>query len=471
MRLEMTMTPHLEMIQKLSPQMIQRMEILQMSIMALQQRIQKELQENPVLETSADGQTTDEETTPTDETEDDSGDEFDRVFRDALEDPPRLSRNGLDDLGQRKNDVEQNLPCRPPSLHEYLTDQLPFLDCTKEQLRLMRFLITHIGGDGYLRVATQEIAKSYDQPVSVVLVEEVLRMVQTLDPLGIGARNEKECLLLQLTPQTPHHEVLRVLITNHLEDIAHNRLPAIERRTNLDLATIKAAIEALKHHLNPKPGAQFTHENTTYVVPDIEVKQTENGDYEVRLLEEWMPSIYISRSYLEMYRDKRADRTTKEFVKHKIQAAKWLIESIEQRRRTVERVTKAIIQHQRSFLDWGPEFVEPLKMQQIADQVGVHVTTVSRAVDDKWVQTPRGVFALRRFFGGGTHTTSGEEVAWEKIKQKLLEIVEKEDKSNPLSDDDLVIKLQEAGYPVARRTVTKYRKMLDIASSRERRQY
>ena len=174
---------------------------------------------------------------------------------------------------------------------------------------------------------------------------------------------------------------------------------------------------------------------------------------------------------MELYRDKGADPKTKEFLKRKIQAAQWLMESIEQRRNTLEKVTRAIIQHQHAFLDKGPEHIEPLKMQQIADQVGVHVTTVSRAVDDKWVQTPRGIFSLKRFFGGGTQTLTGEEVAWEKIKQKLLELLDKEDKSNPLSDEVLVAKLNEAGYPVARRTVTKYRKMLNIPSSRQRKDW
>src|SRR5438876_12409076 len=162
---------------------------------------------------------------------------------------------------------------------------------------------------------------------------------------------------------------------------------------------------------------------------------------------------------------------SKEYLKRKIQAAQWLLESIEQRRNTLEKVTRAIIQHQRAFLDQGPDHIQPLKMQQIAGQVGVHVTAVSRAVDDKWVQTPRGIFPLKRFFGGGTQTASGEEVAWEQIKRKLEEIIDQEDKSNPLSDEDLVTKLQESGFPVARRTVTKYRKMLDIPSSRQRKNW
>ena len=171
----------------------------------------------------------------------------------------------------------------------------------------------------------------------------------------------------------------------------------------------------------------------------------------------------------DLYKNKSTSTKDREFLKRKLQSAQWLIDAIEQRRKTVMNVTKAIVAHQKVFLDKGPEFIEPLKMQQIADQVGVHVTTVSRAVDDKWVQTPRGIFPLKRFFGGGTQTASGEEVAWETIKQKLLEVIANESKSEPLSDEDLQKKLEEAGYPIKRRTITKYRKMLNIPSSRHRK--
>jgi RNA polymerase sigma-54 factor len=205
------------------------------------------------------------------------------------------------------------------------------------------------------------------------------------------------------------------------------------------------------------------------VVPDIIVEKNDQGEYDIRLVDDWTPNIYISRKHFEMLRDKNLDPKSREWMQRKIQSAKWLIDAIEQRRSTLKKVTRAIIDHQRNFLDKGPEFIEPLKMQQIADVVGVHVTTVSRAVDDKWAQTPRGVFPLKRFFGGGTTMASGEEVAWETIKQKLLDIIATEDKANPLSDEDLVTKLSEGGYPVARRTVTKYRKMLGIQSSRQRK--
>src|SRR5262249_29325509 len=180
---------------------------------------------------------------------------------------------------------------------------------------------------------------------------------------------------------------------------------------------IKDAIEVLKH-LNPFPGAQFTAENIPYVTPDITVERTDDGEYEVRLVDDWVPNLYISRRLIDLYRDKSTSPKDREYLKRKIQSAQWLLDSSEQRRHRLERVPRAIIQHQRAFLDKGPEHIEPLKMQQIADQVGVRVTTVSRAVDDKWVQTPRGIFPLKRFFGGGTkNEATGEDVAYETIKQ------------------------------------------------------
>lgn len=508
MRLDTTMSQRMEQKMILAPRMIQSMEILQLPIMALQERIEHELQENPVLEVREDG--TDEGSTDEDLAEfrepeakpldpadpqkelviDDKGDneqDFDRLlsinedWADHFNEEHRPSINRISEEGDRKHDAMANMASRPQSLQDYLGDQLAFVDAPAEQLDLVRFLLTHTDENGYLARPGQRtdnampraefidsIVQSYGKPVTAAQVEDAIAVIQKFDPPGVGACSLEECLLLQLTSETPHREVLRVLIQNHLEDIRHNRLPVIQKKTGFDLTMIQEAIEALKH-LNPHPGAQFAAENIPYVVPDIAVDRTEDGNYEVRLLDDWTPNVYISRRYIDMYRDKKSDPKAKEFLKRKIQSAHWLIEAIEQRRSTLSKVTKAIIKHQKAFLDRGPEFIEPLKMQQIADQVGVHVTTVSRAVDDKWVQTPRGLFSLKRFFGGGTQTTTGEEVAWETIKQKLLDIIANEDKSNPLSDEDLVNKLGEAGYPVARRTVTKYRKMLSIPSSRQRK--
>jgi RNA polymerase sigma-54 factor len=447
-----------------------------------------------------------------------------RDWEDHFNEEHRPSRNSIDEEIDRKHDAMQNMASRPQSLQDYLNDQLAFLDLPDEQMQLVRYLISHIDDNGFLSVpdesepeekeeppppppkkkhehvldedeeeeereereekeekkrkprkrrypSLEELALGYDHPVSVDEIEDALHVIQKLDPPGVGARDLRECLLLQVTPETSHSDLVRQLIMNHLEDITHNRLPAIEKKTHHDIATIKEAIHVLEG-LNPRPGAQYMSQNIPYVVPDVLVERDEEtGDYTVRLLDDWVPNVYISRRYIELYREKGGDPRMREYLKGKLQRAQWLQDSIEQRRHTLEKVTRAIIQHQRPFLDKGPEYIQPLKMQQIADQVGVHVTTVSRAVDDKWVQTPRGIFPLKRFFGGGREVAPGEEVAWEVIKQKLLEIIDQEDKANPFSDEELVEKMNQAGYPIKRRTITKYRKMANIPSSRERKDW
>jgi RNA polymerase sigma-54 factor len=492
MGMGMQMRPEMRQQMILAPRMIQSMEILQLPIMALQERIQQELQENPVLEqleTPADEFAPDEPASdfaepasdsidPAKElvidTKGDAADDFERLEKmsqewpDHFNEEPRVSRNRISDEGDKRHDFEQNMPSRPQSLQDYLNEQLSFVDCPADRLRMAKYLVSHIDDRGMLALPLEEIGQAYDAPATPEQLEAALQVVQTLDPRGVGARGIEECLLLQLTPETPHCDVVRALIQNHLQDITHNRLPLIQKKTGFDLKTIADGIEVLKH-LNPRPASQFSAENVPYVVPDIVVERAETGEYTVRLLDDWVPNIYISKRCIDLYKDRARDPKEREWLKRKIQAATWLMESIEQRRNTLERVTKAIIAHQRSFLDLGPEHIEPLKMQQIAEQVHVHVTTVSRAVVDKWVQTPRGIFPLKRFFGGGTQTTTGEDVAWETIKNKLLEIIGNENKAEPLSDEDLVNKLSETGYPVARRTVTKYRKMLKIPSSRQRK--
>ena len=266
------------------------------------------------------------------------------------------------------------------------------------------------------------------------------------------------------------YEELKTLISNHLEDLEHNRLPQIERKTGYSIEVIKDALEHLRK-LNPKPGAAFTSTYVQPVQPDVFVELIEGGKYKVRLEDGHTPNLFISPYYRKLLTSTDTDEKTREYIKRKINSAQWLIESIEQRRNTLTRVAQAIVDHQTEFLNKGPESIEPLKMQQIADKVGVHVTTVSRAVDDKWIQTPRGIFPLKRFFVGGTVSAAGEEVAWDTVRMKLQEVIDKEDKANPLSDDDLVQELHKHGLTVARRTVTKYRKAMDIPSSRQRRDW
>lgn len=478
---------------RIAPKMIQSMEILQLPVTALLEKIQQELGENPVLELK-DPKSKDQ---PADTDfnadaplkHDETGDlEFNRLeelnkdWDNHFNEEHRISRSSIDELGDKKLEAMQNAAQAPLSLQDHLSEQLSYLNLKPDQLALVEFVVSHLDENGYLvqhdrdrnkvlELTAEDLARSYPTPITLGEVEDAIFIVQELEPAGVGARNAKECLLLQIDDDTPHADLVRQIIEHHLEDVGYNRLPLIQKRTGADTKSIEEAIDVLRH-LDPKPGAKFAAESTHYVTPDIIVERNDEGGFEIRLTDDWLPSIRISKRYIELAKDKNNDPKTREFLKRKLTSASWLMDAIQQRRRTLTNVTREIINAQRDFLDRGPDFIKPLKMEEIADKVGVHVTTISRAVDDKWVQTPRGVFPLKRFFGGGTvNAITGESVAWETIKQKLFEIIGLEDKAKPLSDDDIVDKLKEAGLTVARRTVTKYREALNIPSSRQRREW
>jgi RNA polymerase sigma-54 factor len=495
----MEMRPELRQV--LAPRMIQSMEILQLPIVDLQAKIEKDLQENPFLELKEKHGEQEEQPEPEFNPDaplkhDESGDlefnrleELNRDWDDHFNEEHRVSRAALEEEGDRKLDAMANMPDRPQSLQDQLAEQLGEVELTDDQRRLARHICSFVDRTGYLgsrervrddddrdtfrTITAAEIAQLYDEPVTAEQVEDVLvHVVQKLDPPGVGARDLKECLLIQLTPETPLKDVVRVLVRDHLDDVAYNRIPVIQKATRFDIPTIHDAIDVIRHNLDPKPGLKFADAGTQYIVPDIVVERTDSGDYDIRLVDDWVPNIRISKRYLELYKSKGLDDAARDQLRKSLQSAQWLVSAVEQRRNTLLKVTKAIINHQRAFMDYGPEHIQPLKMQQIADQVKVHVTTVSRAVDDKWVQTPRGVFPLKRFFGGGKkNDQTHEDVAYEVMKQKLMELIGNEDKANPLSDEELVTRLNDAGYPVARRTVTKYRKMLKIPSSRQRKDW
>jgi len=481
MRLDTSQQMRTEMRLRMAPRMIQSMEILQLPIMALQERIEQELGDNPVLEDlreSAPETGGDETAVPSAEepAPDPEPDEFDGLsdldesWSEIYDEGPRRSRAALSEESDRKQEAMQNMASRPRSFHDDLTDQLSFFDCEPIVREVAEYIIHNLDDKGLFTLDLEDVVRDFNGRAGWDQVEEALGVVQRLDPPGIGARDLRECLLLQLTPETPCHDVLQILISQHFDDLEHNRLPAIEKRTGIPLEKIKEALEQLRR-LNLRPGASFDVDNSHYVVPDLIVEQDAEGAYEVRLADEHSPQLSISRYYQKQLRNKQTDPATREYIQKKIQSARWLIESIEQRRNTLLRVARAIIEHQKDFLDKGPEFIEPLKMQQIADRVGVHVTTVSRAVDDKWAQTPRGIFPLKRFFGGGTTTADGDEIAWDTIKQKLLEIIAKENKQSPMSDEEIVVEMGRQGLKVARRTVTKYRQSLLVPSSRQRKQF
>ena len=260
-----------------------------------------------------------------------------------------------------------------------------------------------------------------------------------------------------------------LLVSNHLDDLSANRIPKIAKDTGRSIEEIKQAIEFVSH-LNPKPGTAFSAEVSPYVIPDIVVEYIE-GRYEVRLEDDRLPRVYINSAYSRLLRDDHTVETAKDYIRKKIQAARWLIESIEQRRSTLHKIARAIVEIQQPFLEKGLASLVPLKMQTVAGATSVHVSTVCRAIADKYMQTPNGIFPLRFFFTGGTRTTDGRVRSRKSVREVVKQVIEAEDKQNPLSDDEVAARLQAQGLDIARRTVTKYRKALGIASTRQRRAY
>jgi RNA polymerase sigma-54 factor len=479
----------LRQVQKqiLTPRMIQSMEILQLPILALEERIDQEMEENPVLELDQEESELPEEPlekelpdAPTDEErelvvgENDNAEDFERLLNldeqwpDTFDERLRPSRGEVEDASSRRHDAMANMTDRPPSLENYLQDQLGWFTLEEPLRTLALRIISNLDSNGYLPLSLADILDSEATEDDLVLAQKSLELVQRLDPPGVGARDLRECLMLQIHKGIPHYETLQILVSNHLEDIEHNRMPLISRKTGLSIDALGEVLDQLRK-LNPKPGADYNESYVPNVTPDLFIEPDEEGGYRIRMEDRNTPSLFISPQYRRLLMNKDTPQATREYIKNKLNSAQWLIDSIRQRRDTLTRVAQAIIDHQTAFLEKGPESLEPLKMQQIADKVGVHVTTVSRAVDDKWVQTARGIFPLKRFFVGGTVGTDGEEVTWDAIRIKLQEIVDGEDKEKPFSDEDLVKKLTEHGLKVARRTVTKYRKAMNIPSSRQRR--
>jgi len=496
--MRMSFGQEMRMAQKqvLAPRMIQSMEILQLPVMALEERIEEEIQNNETLEMEEAGQegptaelagpatdvdaatverTVDEKPLVVDQDHSNQAD-FERTYDwateypDSDDDRSRPSAAQIEQAGDRYLDVMANMAERPETLCDHLHAQLSNYELSEAERVAADKVIYNLDANGYLPMPLEDLVDADGPPDQITHLYKALAAVQNMDPPGVGARDLKECLLLQIRHDTPNARNLRRLVSDHLEDLAGNRLPVIERKTGLSLEQIERLREQL-HTLKPKPGAIFSSPIVVPVKPDVYVDQQPDGTWKVRLEDIDLPNLRISPLYRDMLMSPDTDPGTREYIKRKINSAQWLIDAIEQRRSTLLKTAQAIVDHQTRFFTDGPDAIEPLKMQQIADRIGMHVTTVSRAVDDKWLQTPRGLHPLRKFFVGGTVSADGEEVAWDAVRLKLQEIVDAEPKDAPLSDDDLVQALAKQGIVVARRTVTKYRKAMKIPSSRQRRDW
>jgi RNA polymerase sigma-54 factor len=491
--------------QLLTPRMIQSMEILQLPLMALEERIEQEIQNNPVLEfrepenepgtpENQDNVEARQDFSEAEQTlvvksdESTSSEDFDRLQRiGEYFENEEFNTNGAnyrqstsyDGERDKKLDAMNNTAARGITLAEHLLNQWSFIDCSPAVRAAGETLINYIDPEGYIRTPFEQIQAESKSPPRIEDLNEALLLIQLLEPAGVGARRLSECLLLQLdalerddeTAEGHDFPLERALVTEHLKDLEMNRYPQISKKLGRSIEDLKAAVHRLAR-LHPHPGKQIGVDEAPPITPDAVIYYDEDTDkYEIEMTNDPAPNLYISGLWRRFLKDKQGDKKTREFLANNVRNARWLIESIEQRKSTIMRVIRQVVDAQRDFFDKGPEFLKPLPMIHVADQLGIHVATVSRAVSEKWIQTPRGVYPLRRFFSGGTTSSEGEDMSWDAVKEKLKVIINEEDKQNPLNDDEIVDKLKSLGIDLARRTVAKYRKILNIPTARQRKAY
>jgi len=501
MRFDTGLHQRLEQRMILAPRMIQAMEILQLPLMELQERIEQELIANPVLELRPPGAEpvgeSDEEaggspSAPVAEPERElvvrengGGEDFERLsnlvdrWENYFEEAASWRRPRT--LGpDPKFEAFQNTPDAGETLQTCLLNLWHLEDVSPRSSQLGELIIRNLDDNGYLRVSLEDLATEAQPPAAPDEMLEALQRVQTIGPLGVGARNVRECLLLQLQADppcgeeapNPDAEPLEVrIVRRHLDDLSANRFPKIAKALRVSIDEVKHAVESIRR-LNPKPGAAINPQRTPHIIPDVRIEwDDELCQYRISINDGDTPDLYISRAYRQLVKQRDLDPKTRQFVAKNIRAARWLIDAVEQRRDTLRRVVESIVKFQRPFFDDGPDHLRPLKMQEVADDVHLHVGTVSRAVADKYAETPWGIHALRDSFTGGTQTAQGQEVSWDHVRNRLKALIDAEDKANPLSDEQLVDRLKAEGIDVARRTVAKYREELDIPPARRRRQY
>ncbi|OHC00287.1 MAG: RNA polymerase sigma-54 factor [Planctomycetes bacterium RIFCSPLOWO2_12_FULL_39_13] len=479
MKMQSSLMPQLQQKMKLSPQIIQSIEILQLPLLALIEQVQQELVDNPVLEEVVE-EKKEEDTKEADGTAQESGDdvksdEFDKLgeiaddWRDYYS-QTIVRRNNLSEERDQKQEALENTAAKPVSLHDYLMGQLSLIDVPKHLIEACENIIYSIDKSGYMASPLEEIAQFLEKPLLIEQIKEALKIVQSLEPPGVGARNLQECLVLQLDKRDTNYQLTKELLLNHLEDIEMKKYPLIAKRTGQRLEVIKKQVDFIRT-LNPKPGSIFCDETIPYVIPEVKVEFID-GKYEVFLIDNTnFPHLHISSFYKKFLSENSSDNSTSQYIQKKIESAKWLIDAIEQRRSTLYKIACKIVELQEDFLDEGIHKLRTLKMQDVADIVGVHVSTVSRAIAHKYIQTPQGIFEMKFFFTGGFQNIDGSMESWEAVRQKLSEIIAKENKSNPLSDEEVAERLHDAGVTIARRTITKYRRIMKIPSSRQRKEY
>lgn len=507
MRQQFGMNQKMQQRMIMTPMLQQAMKILQLSTLELKEWVEKEMLENPVLEeeneeapaeTADKNSLTEPTNAPPGEQENldtdalllrakerhqtdlvesmQDGDRFKENTWDLYKESEEYGGSGDSEYGgressgadQEKRDFVEASITRAPSLAEHLEWQLLLLAKNEKEKALGKVLIGNIDDNGYLTDKLDEIAAS--QKVTLQEMEKVLQLIQTFEPAGVGARSLQECLLLQLENKVG--EMPRKayqLVLDHFEDMEKRRYPAITKALDCTSDQLREILSFVSS-LEPKPGRSFQDSETKYITPDVYIRKIE-GEYVVVLNDEPVPRLRISSYYRRLLKDKKAldGKETKKFLENKIQSAMWLIKNIEQRRKTIFRVTEAIFRIQRDFLEIGLSALKPLTLKQVADMIGMHESTVSRVTTHKYVQTPRGLFELKYFFTSGLESVDGMDVSSLSVKEKIKEMVDQEPPQKPHSDQKIMELLNEQGLTIARRTIAKYREELRIPSASQRR--
>ena len=460
----------LKLQQKLSFQMIQSLKLLQVNSLQLEQMLKTEMEMNPVLEIAE----ADEIEQIEEDRLEESGDEGelevaedDIDLEDYLEDGFDLGYSRTDE-GEQKDEYGSNAVYEK-TLEEHLIKQLDEKKLSEKRRLEVEFIIGSLESDGYLRIPLEDVAEYIDSDIEEA--EEALNVIWNMEPAGIGARTLQECLMLQLRRQGLERSIAMTIIQDYWSLFEMMKIPDIAKKLKISAAEVEKELEVIKR-LNPKPGVGFGAESSKTIIPDIIVEKID-GKYVATLNDSSMPTLFVNKSYRDMLRrGSNIDKDVKKYVREKFDGAKWLINSIEQRKNTMLKVIYAIIEKQTDFFEYGPPNLNPLKQQDVADMIEMHISTVSRVVNGKFVQTIHGIYELKYFFNEALGTNSdGEDISTTKIKNRLKEIVDAESKKRPLSDQKLSEMLTADGFKVARRTVAKYREQAKILPARLRKSY
>ena len=459
----------LRQTQKLAPQMQQSLQILQAATLELRTLVQQELAENPVLE----DETMEISIEDQDMQEDDGfGEEFSRLSQmdDEWRDYLSQSRQSIPRCAadEDKRQFMLDSLVRPLTLQEFLLEQLHTEGVDPKNQDLAELLIGNLDENGFLHTSLDDICLAHGLRMDDL--ERAKSLVQSFDPPGVCATGLAECLLIQLERVGRQRGLEYRIVAFHLDDLAHRRYPQLARKLGVSTEQIAEAAEFIAT-LDPKPGRMFESGSNNYVTPDVFMEPNDEGGFVVRLNNDQVPRLRISNAYKDLMAAQGDRREVRDYIKEKIRSGRTLIDSIAQRQETIRSIAEQIVKRQDGFLRWGRSELKPLTMAQVADEVGVHETTVSRAISGKFVSTPQGVYEMRFFFTTGYRTENGEDVANTSVKAAIAEIVGAENPKKPLSDQAIVAKLSEQGVTIARRTVAKYREELDILPSHLRKRY